>query len=428
MAMRGLLIALMAAVAVAAIAPDAAEAQQQQQQQQPNQQQRPRSGQQQPAQQPAKPAAKPKTQPAEAPQPLPPGKIDTAAKQAILIDARTGVVLLNKNADERMPPSSMSKVMTMYLVFEALKQGRMTLEDQLPVSERAWRMGGSKTYVMVGGRAKVEDLIRGVIVQSGNDACIVFAEALAGSEEAFADQLTRRAREIGLRDSNFRNATGWPDPQHWMTARDLAILAKRLIEDFPEYYSYYAEREFTYANIKQENRNPLLYRTPGSDGLKTGHTEAAGYGLTGSAVREGRRLILVVNGLNSMRERGTEADRLMEWGFREFENVALFKPGEPVHRGDVWLGVEKTLPFVPVQQVEITLPRRLRKDMNVRVVYPKAIPAPVRIGDPVGKVVVTVPSQPDLEFPLVAGADVAKLGFVSRLGATANYLLFGAVN
>ncbi len=422
--MRRMLIALLAAVAAATLALPTAEAQQQPQQQ--PQQQRPKAG--QPQAQPPKAAAKPKAQPAEAPQPLPPGKIDTAAKQAILIDARSGVTLLNKNADERMPPSSMSKVMTMYMVFEALKQGRMTLEDQLPVSERAWRMGGSKTYVMVGGRAKVEDLIRGVIVQSGNDACIVFAEALAGSEEAFAEQLTRRAREIGLRDSNFRNATGWPDPQHWTTARDLAILAKRLIEDFPEYYAYYAERDFTYANIKQENRNPLLYRTPGADGLKTGHTEAAGYGLTGSALREGRRLILVVNGLTSMRERGTEADRLMEWGFREFENVALFKAGEVVHRGDVWLGVDKTIPFVPIQQVEITLPRRLRKDMNVRVVYPKAIAAPVRVGDPVGKLVVAVPNQADLEFPLVAGADVGKLGFVSRLGATANYLLFGAVN
>ncbi|HSK39613.1 MAG TPA: D-alanyl-D-alanine carboxypeptidase family protein, partial [Arenibaculum sp.] len=245
--------------------------------------------------------------------------IDTIARQAVLIDATTGTVLFEKNADERMPTSSMSKIMTMYMVFDAIKQGHLSLDDTLHVSEGAWRMQGSKMFVELGNPIPVEDLIRGVIIQSGNDASVVLAEGLAGSESEFATRMTQRAHELGLTASNFTNATGWPDDDHYSTASDLAKLSDRIIADFPEFYHYYSETEFTYHDIKQGNRNPLLYRNMDVDGLKTGHTEAAGYGLAASAERNGRRLILVVNGLSDMQARADESARLLEWGFREFE-------------------------------------------------------------------------------------------------------------
>ena len=277
---------------------------------------------------------------------------ETPAKAAIIIDLRTGSVLFEKNADERMPPSSMSKIMTAYVVFQALKKGDLRLDDQLVVSERAWRIQGSKMFVPLGERVKVEDLLRGMIIQSGNDACIVLAEGLAGSEEAFAERMNVVARDLGLTGSNFRNASGWPDPQHYTTARDLMTLARRLILDYPELYKFYAEKDFTYGKdekgvpIKQGNRNPLLYKNTGADGIKTGHTEEAGYGLTASAVREGRRVITVMNGWASMRIRAEESERLMDWAFREFGTYTVFKAGQPVDKAEVWLGQQQTVPLV----------------------------------------------------------------------------------
>jgi len=233
-----------------------------------------------------------------------------------------------------MPPSSMTKLMTMYLVYDRLKEGRLRLEDELPVSERAWRMGGSKMFVQVGATAKVEDLIRGVIVQSGNDACIVLAEALAGSEEQFAELMNQKAAQIGLTRSKFRNATGWPDPEQRMSARDIATLAKRIIRDFPEYYHYDAEKAFKYNGIDQPNRNPMVQKGT-ADGLKTGHTDAGGYGLVASSIRNGRRLVMVLNGMATMRERAEEAERIMDWSFANFENVTLFAANEAVERAPV---------------------------------------------------------------------------------------------
>ena len=209
------------------------------------------------------------------------GPIDTQAKHAFVLEVETGTVLLDKGAEERIPPASMSKVMTAYLVFDYLKQGRAKLEDELPVSEAAWRTGGSKMFVPLGGRIKIEDLVQGMVIQSGNDACVVLAEGLAGSQQAFVEQMNQKAQEIGLRDSHFANVDGLPSPEHWMTARDLATLAVRTIEDFPEYYKYYSEKEYKFNNISQGNRNPLLYKDIGADGLKTGHTEEAGYSLLG---------------------------------------------------------------------------------------------------------------------------------------------------
>ena len=352
--------------------------------------------------------------------------IETTAREAFLVDATTGRVLLDKNSDVSMPPASMSKIMTTYMVFERLKDGRLSLDDELPVSEKAWRMGGSKMFVEVGKTVRVEDLLRGVIVQSGNDACIVLAEGLAGTEEAFAEEMNRKAREIGLTGSSFANATGWPDPNQRMTARDLATLAKRIIEDFPEYYHYYAETEFTYGGIRQMNRNPLLYKSLGADGLKTGHTEEAGYGLTASVAQGERRIILVLNGLDSRKARGEESARLIGWAMREYDNYTLFKPGETVDQAPVWLGEAANVPLVMPEGATVTLSRKARRDMRVKVVYDAPIPAPLRAGQEVAKLVVAAPGEEPLEFPLMAGADVERLGIFGRITASLEYLVFGA--
>ncbi|AIB11695.1 D-Ala-D-Ala carboxypeptidase [Azospirillum argentinense] len=352
--------------------------------------------------------------------------IETIAKQAILVDITSNTVLFEKSPDQRMAPSSMSKIMTMYMVFDAIKEGRLTLDSTLPVSERAWRMQGSKMFVELHNNIKVDDLIKGVIVQSGNDACIVFAEGLAGSESAFAERMNKRARELGLKDTNLTNATGWPDPNHYMTARDLAILAEHLIKDFPEYYHYYSIREFKYHGINQGNRNPLLYRGMDVDGMKTGHTEAGGYGLTASAEREGRRLILVVNGLPNMQARADESARLIEWGFREFATYALFKAGETVDQVPLWLGAQDTVPVTVPEDMKVTMARADRSGMKVSLVSNAPVAAPVKKGDVVGKVVVSAPGFPGKEFPVVAAQDVEKLGFVGRALAAAKFLIFGA--
>jgi serine-type D-Ala-D-Ala carboxypeptidase (penicillin-binding protein 5/6) len=358
---------------------------------------------------------------------------EISAKQAIAIDYQTGFVMFERNADERMPPSSMSKIMTAYMVFEALKNKQLSLEDMLPVSERAWRMQGSKMFVPLNGRVKVEDLIKGMVVQSGNDACIVLAEALAGSEEAFAERMNVVGKAMGLNSTNFRNATGWPDPEHYTTARDLATLARRVIDDHPEYYGYYKQLNFTYGRdertgreITQGNRNPLLYRNVGADGIKTGHTEAAGYGLTASATRDGRRVIAVFNGWASMRLRAEESERMIDWAFREFQTYRLFSAGQEIDRTDVWLGLKSSVPLLAGQDVAITMPRRLRSQLQARISYDSPVPAPILAGQQLGRISLTAPGLPTLEFPLVAQEGVERLGYSGRLGAAVNYLIFGA--
>lgn len=364
--------------------------------------------------------------PAPSPAETPLGPFDTIARLALVVDANTGAVLLEKNADERMPPSSMSKLMTMYMVFDMLKAGRLQLNQELPVSERAWRMGGSKMFVELNSTIPVEALIRGVIVQSGNDACIVLAEGISGSEQQFADAMNQKAREIGLTNSNFRNATGWPDPEHRMTCRDLAHLARRIINDFPEYYGYYNERSFTWHNITQENRNPALSRVAGADGLKTGHTEEAGYGLTASAKRGDRRIILVFNGLPSMRARAEESERLLEWGFREFENVVLFRAADVIEEVPVHLGERNTVPLVGGQDRVVTLPRQWRQRLQVRLRYDAPVTAPVTKGQKLGTLVVSGQGVPDAEHELFAGADVERLGLLPRIPAVIGHWLTGS--
>lgn len=352
--------------------------------------------------------------------------ISTEAREAILIDYETGAVLLEKNADASMPPASMSKLMTVALVFERLKEGSLTMEDTLRVSERAWRKGGSKMFVEVGKRVSIEDLLRGIIIQSGNDACIVVAEGLAGSEEAFAEQMTARARELGMTQSTFANATGWPDPKHRMTARELAALARYIIQEFPDYYSLFSEQEFVFSDIRQGNRNPLLYRNIGADGLKTGHTKEAGYGLTASAIRGDRRLILVVNGLPSMKARADEAERLLDWGFRSFENYPIATAGKTIAEIPIWQGTSPTVSVVADQDITLTLPRAKGKGISASVVYESPMRAPITAGAPIARLRVARSGEAVEEMALMATEDVERLGPIGRIQSVVNLLLLGA--
>jgi D-alanyl-D-alanine carboxypeptidase (penicillin-binding protein 5/6) len=373
-------------------------------------------------------APEPKMNALVAPPPTVVGGIDTQAKHALILEVETGAVLLDKFAEERIPPASMSKVMTAYLVFDYLKQGRAKLEDELPVSEQAWRTGGSKMFVPIGSRIKIDDLLRGMIIQSGNDACVVLAEGLAGSLANFIDQMNEKAKQIGLKDSHFANVDGLPDPDHYMTARDLATLAVRTIEDFPEYYHYYGEKDYNFNNINQGNRNPLLYRDIGADGLKTGHTDEAGYSLLASVKRDKRRVILVLNGLPSMKARGTESERLIEWAFREYNDYQLFAVGDKVDDAEVWLGAEPKVPMTVAKDFLVTLPRRSRKDMKVSVTYDKPVPAPIKRGDKVGKLVVTAPEMAPAEAPLVAAGNVDRMGPVGRIAMVAAHLIWSRLH
>ncbi|HYD98609.1 MAG TPA: D-alanyl-D-alanine carboxypeptidase family protein [Alphaproteobacteria bacterium] len=349
--------------------------------------------------------------------------IDTLAKQAVLIDMTSGTTLFEKNADQRMPTSSMSKVMTGIMVFERIREGKITLEDTLPVSKKAWQMQGSKMWVDIGTDVKVEDLLRGMIIQSGNDACIVLAEGLAGSEEAFAKAMTERAHAIGMKDTNLVNASGWPDDNHYSTAHDLAIMATYLIREFPEHYKYYSEKEYTYHGIKQGNRNPLLYRGIDVDGVKTGHTDAAGYGLIASAERQGRRLLLVVNGLPSMQARADESAKLLEWGFREFETNKLFAKGEAVATAATWYGRDEQVPLVPAEDVSVTMQRGAKGSISAKVKMMEPIAAPIAAGQQLGTLIVTANDVKPIEVPLIAGQAVERMGPVARALAGAQYLM-----
>ncbi|CAN0538206.1 unnamed protein product [Laminaria digitata] len=281
-------------------------------------------------------------------------------------------------------------------------------------------------FVKVGDRIKVSDLLRGIIVQSGNDACIVVAEALGGSEDAFAEMMTRQAKELGMTNSRFANATGWPHPDHYMSARDLAVLAERLITDFPELYKLYAEKTFTYSKIKQSNRNPLLYREIGADGLKTGHTEEAGYGLTASAIRDDRRIVMVLNGMESIRQRSQESLRVMEWAFRTFKPYALFKKDEVVTKADIWLGDAPAVPLTISQDLKLTLSREARDRMKVTVKMNNPVAAPVTKGQKLATLVISAPNFETREIPLLAADNVGQLGFVGRIGAAIKHVLWGS--
>lgn len=352
--------------------------------------------------------------------------VDTTAEYAIIMDAESGTILFEKDAHQAMAPASMSKLMTVELMFQALKSGSYTLDDTLRVSRKAWKeREGSSMFVMVDTDIRVEDLLRGIIVQSGNDACIVIAEGLGGSEEAFAVMMTERAKELGMENSTFRNSNGMPDPEHLMSSYDLAILARHLITEYPEYYHYFAETEFTWSNIRQPNRNPVLFMNINADGLKTGHTQASGYGLISSAIRNGRRLIIAVNGLDSERQRANESRRLLDIGFRDFKPYRLLTKGEEIDKAPVWNGARSLVSLVVKENVDIHLHRLARKNLEVKLNYVGPVKAPIVAGTQVGTLTVTAPGLTTRDVAVYAGEDVAGVGLAGRIGHTIAYLLYG---
>ena len=335
----------------------------------------------------------------------------TSAPQAILVEADSGSILYERDADALVYPASLAKLMTAEYVFNEIKQGRLKLDDEFTISEDAWRRGGapsrtSSMFAPIHSKVRVEDLLRGVIIQSGNDASIALAEGIAGSERTFAERLTKRARDIGLTKSTFMNATGLPDPDQKVTVRELAKLARHIIHTYPEFYKIYGEREFTWNKIRQYNRNPLFQVDIGADGLKTGYIKEAGYGLVGSAVQNGMRLIVVVTGLETANERAAEGRKLLDWGFRSFQSRLLFAEGQEIGDAKVYGGARGRVPLVPVKPVRIMLPRNANDKILARIVYTGPVPAPVTKGQQIGRLKVWRNDAVALEMPLYAGADV----------------------
>ncbi len=345
---------------------------------------------------------------------------ETKATSALIVDHGTGMVLFAKNEAEPLPPASMSKLMTLYMLFEAIRDGRVTKETEFDVSARANAMGGSRMFLEVGTTVPVDALIHGIIVQSGNDACVVVAEGLAGTEEAFAEQMTKRARELGMDGTTLKNSSGWPEPGHVMSAEDLVELSRHIIDEFPEFYGYFAETEFTWNNITQSNRNPLLTLGIGADGLKTGHTEEAGYGLVGSAVQDGQRIVFKVSGLDSSTDRAAETTSLVKWAFGAFDTVKFFAEGETVAEAEVWMGETETVPMIAPVPLQMLVPREARDGITASIRYEGPVEAPVVEGQRLGALVVEVPDGETISFDLVAGADVPRGGLMTRINAAAH--------
>ena len=364
--------------------------------------------------------------------------INTSAKYAILIDYDTGRVLLNKSSHVAMAPASMSKLMTIYMAFEAIKQDRINLDTLLLVSENAWRKkdkksgkelppSGSSMFLEPLTKVSVEDLLKGIIIQSGNDACIVIAEALNGSEEGFSEQMNNKAIELGLKDSFFTNSTGWPHKKHLMSSFDLAILASKLYEDFPEYMHYFAEKKFTYNGIAQSNRNPVLYQDMGADGLKTGYTRVSGHGLVASAIQNGRRLVLVLNGIKGTKLRSIEAERVLSWGFREFDNIVLFEKNEIVDSANIWLGNRPTVPLIVKEKIILTLSKANKKnDLKAIVKYIAPLIPPLSNEDSVAKLLIkNTKGELVSEHKLYPEYKINQAGPIGRLFGSLSYLIWG---
>jgi D-alanyl-D-alanine carboxypeptidase (penicillin-binding protein 5/6) len=353
---------------------------------------------------------------------------DTSARAAYVLDQSTGTVLLSKDPDTALPPASMSKLMTLYVAFEALRDGRLQLDEELPVSEHAMSYGGSTMFLDTTDRVRVDDLLRGVIVLSGNDACAVLAEALSpdGTEAGFAKYMTARAQKLGMMNSTFANSNGWPDPYQRMSVRDLAVLAQHLIADFPEYYSMFSEKTFEFDGrtpSNTRNRNPLLRLDIGADGLKTGHTDEAGYGLVGSAVQDGRRIIFVLTGLDSTKQRAEESEAVVNWAYRHFEARTLAPANQPIAQANVWMGSQPHVDLVGAQDLTALLPVLTDKSIDAHVVYEGPINAPITKGEVLAHLIIDTGELPQIRLPLVAANDVPEGGFFVRVKTAATVLL-----
>ncbi|TBW37002.1 D-alanyl-D-alanine carboxypeptidase [Siculibacillus lacustris] len=337
--------------------------------------------------------------------------MDTKADIALLVDYATGTTLFEKNAERSFPPASLTKMMTMAVTFREIAEGRLSLDGEFPISEHAWRTGGapshtSSMFAPINSKAKIVDLLQGVMIQSANDGAIAIAEGIAGTESAFADLMNRRAKEIGLENSNFTNPTGLPDPANRSTARDLAAIARHLITDYPDLYKFYSQREFTYNKIRQLNRNPLLAEGLGADGVKTGYIKESGYNIVGSAVQNGQRLIVVIGGAATEKERGEDARKLLDWGFRTFESVRLYGAGESIGEAMVFGGTANGVKVAAAKNVDILIPRGNRDKLRARVVYTGPIKAPIAKDQPIGKLVVTRNEQVIQEIPVAAAESI----------------------
>ena len=348
--------------------------------------------------------------------------IDTHANSAIVLDVNSDTILFEKNADEQQGPASMSKLMLVYIVFERLQNRTLTTDQEFLVSKKAWKFGGSKMFVNIGDKVTVDHLLKGIIVQSGNDACIVLAEGLSGSEENMVDEMNERKDELGLSNSNFTNVTGWPNTDHYMSARDIVQIAKLIIINFPEYYHLFAMKEFTYNDIKQYNRNRLIDEN--YDGLKTGRTTQTGFGIVTSAKRGDRRIVSVVNGLSSDQQRIKETRKLIEWAFIDFKKVNLYTEEQTIIETKVWLGNKSYVSLSTSKDIKITIPKRNINKLQVKAIYKSPIPAPIKKGDQLGELVISTGNN-ETSYPLVAGNDVKTINRFLRSFSIINYLLFG---
>ncbi len=349
-------------------------------------------------------------------QPIPvPAPPSLGAESYILLDHYSGKVLVENNADVRRDPASLTKLMTAYVVFSELKAGNINMEDKVLVSERAWRAPGSRMFIEVGKRISIENLLRGLIIQSGNDASIALAEHVAGTVETFAQVMNQYAAQLGMTNTNYLNATGLPDPDHYSTARDTALLARALIRNFPGYYNFYSERSFTWNEITQYNRNALLGRNPAVDGLKTGYTEAAGYCLATSAEQDGMRLISVVMGANSPEARVDQSQALLAYGFRFYRTHRLYAAGEALTRARIWKGSEDTVALGLQRDLYVTIPQRQYDSLKASLRVESLITAPITAGSPVGNVSVSLQGEPLTEVPLIALGDVAEGGWWDKI-------------
>lgn len=347
---------------------------------------------------------------------------DTQARAAFIYDLTTNTILFEKDADVPLPPASMSKLMTLNMLFEALQDGRVTLETRFGVSRRAKNMGGSTMFLIESDRPTVEELIQGIVVLSGNDACVVVAEGLAGTEDAFARLMNDRAVALGMTNSTFANASGWPDPKHRMSMRDLGLLAARLITEFPEYYGYFGQAEYRFdgrAPDNRFNRNPLLKLGIGVDGLKTGHTNEAGYGLVGSATQGTRRVVFVLSGLASEKDRAEEAERMVNWAFRQFVQKTVITGGTEIARADVWMGDQQEIGLIVARDASLLLPALERDVLAGEVVYRSPIEAPISKGQEVAQLILTLKDLPDVQIPLVSDRTVARGGILARMRTAA---------
>ena len=356
---------------------------------------------------------------------LPLKAIDTKASYAILLDHQTKEVIFEKNADQKIDPASMTKIMTVYVIFDHIINSNLSLDDICTVSPQAYRMGGSRMFLEINDQVTINDLLRGIIIQSGNDASVAIAECISGTENAFSDLMNVYGEKLNLINTNFLNSSGWPQENHYSTVRDIAVLSRAIINDFPELYSFFKEKEFTYNDIKQLNRNKLIIDLPGTDGLKTGFTKKSGWGISASTIKGDRRVIVVVSGTNSSRSRILESKNLINWSFRETKQQKLLEKGQIIKNVDVWLGSKPTINLIIKDDIITTLSYEQLKTLKSNIEYQKPISAPINKGQKLGNMLIEISGKQDINVPLVAEKNINKINPIFRIFAAFKYLIFG---